>query len=85
MGQENDVWSHLLSSGGSPVARAGDGEGCRIRDQGGDDHVLATRQNSLAPGHLLATLVDGLDSASAGNTVGLVREWLLDVATFVTV
>lgn len=68
-----------------PVGDAGNSEGGHGINDGGDKHGLVAGQNSLAVGNLLGAVVDGLDGAGAGDTVGLAWEGLLDVAVVVAV
>lgn len=75
---------HLLSSSRAPIRRQRNGEGSAGGDEGRDDHSLVTRKNSLAPGHLGAALVDGLDGARPVDTVGLTVEGLLNFTVLVT-
>lgn len=69
-----------VGSGSLPVAGIRDSDGSGGINSSGNKHGLVARKDGLAPHHGLGALVDGLDSASSLNTVGLVGEGLLDGA-----
>lgn len=72
----------LLCGGRVPVVRIGDSQGSsRAVDNGGNQHGLIARQDSLAERALLANLVDHLDGPGSIDTVGLVLKGLLGLAT----
>lgn len=54
-------------------------------NEGWDKHCLVTWQDGLANRDLTASLVLAANSSSTIITVGLLREWLFDLAILVTV
>lgn len=71
------LWVCLLRSGRGPIRGSRHSDLGLALDVGGDNHGLITRQDSLAKGHNLSSLVNYLNSTGSIYTVWLVVEGLL--------